>query len=124
MFQIIDNTIHLTRGDIASFDVEMMQSDGRYYEFQAGEVLRFKVFEAKQCDKILLQKDIEVTEPTTRVTIFLTGEETSIGPLINKPTKYWYEVELNPDTAPLTLIGYDINGEKLIMLYPEGGVKA
>lgn len=123
MFQIVGETIHLTRGDVASFDLGMKRSDGRDYEFQVGDVVRFKVFEAKRCDNVFLQKDFEITENTTKVTLFLEGSETRIGDLINKPVKYWYEVELNPETAPHTLIGYDISGEKSLILYPEGGVK-
>lgn len=42
--------------------------------------------------------------------------------MVNKPTDFWYEVELNPDTAPQTIIGYDKEtGAKIFRLYPEGG---
>ena len=44
----------------------------------------------------------------------------AIGEVINKPTNYWYEIELNPNTQPQTIIGYDEDGEKLFVLYPEG----
>jgi len=43
-----------------------------------------------------------------------------IGDVINKPTDYWYEIEINPETKPQTIIGYDENGEKILKLYPEG----
>lgn len=123
MFRIVGNTIHITRGDIASFDVGMKRDDGRDYEFTSGDVIRFKVFEAKRCSEVVLEKDFEVSETTTKVTIFLGEDETRIGELINKPDKYWYEVILNPGTSTQTLIGYDIDGEKVFMLYPEGGEK-
>ena len=36
---------------------------------------------------------------------------------MNIPTEYWYEIELNNEN---TVIGYDNNGPKLFVLYPEG----
>ena len=54
------------------------------------------------------------------VTINLTKEDTKIAEIINKPVDYWYEIEMNPDTEPQTIIGYDEDGEKIFRLYPEG----
>ena len=44
---------------------------------------------------------------------------------VNKPKKYWYEVELNPGTPKTqTIIGYTIEqGPKTITLLPESGEK-
>ena len=67
-----------------------------------------------------MAKDTLVEEETTTVNISLNSEDTKIGNLVNKPTKYWYEIELNPDTNPQTIVGYDLEGEKIFMLYPEG----
>jgi hypothetical protein len=53
----------------------------------------------------------------------LSKEDTKIGKKVNKPVDYWYEVELNPDTYPQTIVGYDEDGAKIFKLYPEG-VKA
>lgn len=121
MFVIDKETkqINLTRGNIASINVDATINEEEY-TFQPGDVVRFKVFKAKECGCVELQKDVEVSEETKTVNISLTGTETKIGELVNKPTKYWYEVELNPDTAPQTIIGYDMDGEKVFMLYPEG----
>lgn len=125
MFKIDnDKTIHLTRGNIASIDVTANNDDGTNYIFQAGDVVRLNVFKNKDCGCIELQKDVTVEAETETVEVNLTGEETRIGELINKPSKYWYEIELNPDTNPQTIIGYDIDGAKLFILYPEGGDKA
>lgn len=125
MFKIDnDKTIHLTRGNIASIDVTANNDDGTNYIFQAGDVVRLNVFKNKDCGCIELQKDVTVEAETETVEVNLTGEDTRIGELINKPSKYWYEIELNPDTNPQTIIGYDIDGAKLFILYPEGGDKA
>ena len=40
--------------------------------------------------------------------------------VISKPKDYWYEVVLNDDSYPQTIIGYDADGPKLFRLYPEG----
>lgn len=91
------------------------------YTFKVGDVVRFKVFAKKDCANVVLQKDITVTEETNAVEIALDGDETDFGGVISKPTDYWYEVELNPETYPQTMIGYDENGAKVFRLFPEGG---
>lgn len=118
MFKIDKNTkqINITRGNIGAIEV----STESQYEFQIGDVVRFKVFKKKNCGCVELQKDVIVNEVSTTVDIHLTSEETKIGDLINKPTPYWYEIELNPDTNCQTIVGYDDEGEKVFMLYPEG----
>lgn len=120
MFKINeDKSIYITRGDIATIDVTASVS-GEGYEFQEGDVVRFKVFEKKECENVVFQKDVLVAETRMKVSINLIGTDTKIGELINKPKDYWYEIELNPETAPQTIIGYDEEGAKVFRLYPEG----
>lgn len=114
-----DLTIECTRGDACVFSVGATINDVNY-EFQPGDVVRFSVFEKKDCADVVLQKDFSVTEATEAVEIQLESEDTKIGGVINKPTDYWYEVELNPETYPQTIIGYDSDGAKVFKLYPEG----
>lgn len=122
MFYISDDlTINITRGDSAVLSVSATISDTSY-EFKPDDVIRLKVFARKDCSDVVLQKDITVTEATSAVEIALTSGETTIGEVISKPTDYWYEVELNPETKPQTIIGYDDNGAKVFKLFPEGGV--
>ena len=120
MYKIEGTTIKLTRGDIASLGITAQNEDGTDYVFQSGEVVRFKVFERKNHNSIKIQKDIIVAEETTIVQIDLDKNETKLDEIINKSKEYWYEIELNPDTAPQTIIGYDDDGAKLFILYPEG----
>ena len=115
-----DKTMYLTRGDAALFSVGANVGE-TVYTFRVGDVVRFKVFGKKDCSEVVLQKDVTVTEDTSAVEIALDGNETTIGGIISKPTDYWYEVELNPDTHPQTIIGYDENGAKVLKLFPEGG---
>lgn len=120
MFKINEDlSIDITRGDAATFNITV-QSNGEDYVFQAGDVVRFKVFERKGCECVVLQKDFSVETSTEEVTITLTETDTKIGGLISKPKDYWYEVELNPNTYPQTIVGYDDNGAKVFKLYPEG----
>lgn len=92
------------------------------YEFKAGDVVRLNVHGKKDCDNVVLKKDVVVAAPTMAVDIALEKEDTKIGEVISKPVEYWYEVELNPDTKPQTIIGYDDeSGAKVFKLYPEGG---
>lgn len=114
-----DKSIYLTRGDTVFFGVTA-DDEGSKYVFQPGEEVRFKVFEKKKCENVAFQKDFTVTEETDMVGILLTEEETKIGDVISKPVDYWYEVELNPNTYPQTLVGYDEDGAKIFRLYPEG----
>jgi hypothetical protein len=114
-----DMSIYCTRGDAGGFNVQATIK-GEVYTFRAGDVVRLKVFGKKDCENVVLQKDVEVTEDTTQVEVFLTKEDTKIGEVISKPTDYWYEVELNPDTKPQTIVGYDEDGAKVFKLFPEG----
>lgn len=122
MFKIEGSTIKATRGDIGIVPVSAKNGDTDY-TFQVGEIVRFKVFKNKDCGCVELQKDVTVETETTEVIIPLVKEDTKIGELISKPVTYWYEVELNPDTNPQTIISYDDEGAKLFVLYPEGGDK-
>jgi hypothetical protein len=115
-----DLTIHCTRGDAAIISVSAIHGDVDY-TFREGDVVRLNVFTKKDCDDVVLRKDVKVTAETNAVEVNLDGKETKFGDNISKPTDYWYEVELNPDTYPQTIIGYDANGAKVFKLYPEGG---
>lgn len=121
MFVINDDmTIHATRGDAGAFNVQATLGDENYV-FRNGDVVRFKVFEKKKCDRVVLQKDVRIDEETDTVLIFVEADEMKFGKVINKPVDYWYEVELNPEGHAQTIIGYDDDGAKILKLFPEGG---
>ena len=115
-----DMTIYCTRGDTAVFSVTAKVGETEYL-FRQGDVIRFKVFAKKDCADVVMQKDVMVYAPNFEVTVVLDGDDTSIGEVISKPKDYWYEVELNPDTHPQTIVGYDDDGAKVFKLFPEGG---
>lgn len=116
-----DRSIYVTRGDIVLFTVTAEDKVTKEpYTFQAGDLVRIKVFGKKDCDNVVLQKDFPVTAASEYVEIFLDEKDTKIGGTINKPTDYWYEIELNALSDPQTFVGYNEDGPTLFRLYPEG----
>lgn len=123
MFVVNDNlSIFLTRGDIATIEVSAKSNDSDY-QFLSGDVVRLRIFEKGHHDSVVLQKDVTVETETSVVSIFLSRDDTKLGGLINKPLDFWYEIELNPDTMPQTIVGYDNSGPKVFRLFPEGDDK-
>ena len=124
MFRIDnDMTIHITRGDIGVVEVSANKNEYELYTFVPGDVIRLRVFPKKCHEDVVLVKDVLIETETQTVSIILERTDTKLGEIINKPAVYWYEVELNPDTSPQTFIGYDSDGPKQFILYPEGGDK-
>ncbi|MBR2388192.1 MAG: hypothetical protein IKB02_05430 [Clostridia bacterium] len=120
MFKVNDDlSIYVTRGDMVFLKVTA-ENNGEAYTFDAGEVLRIKVYRKKDCKEVVLQKDFPVTTATQEVELILEEADTKIGEVISKPVDYWYEVELNPFDNPQTIIGYDDDGTKVFKLFPEG----
>ena len=120
MFQLNeDMSIYITRGDICCLSVSADDGE-KPYVFKAGDVVRLKVYGKKNAESVVLQKDFPVTDDATSVQISLEKKDTKIGGVISKPTDYWYEVILNDDTNPQTIVGYDEDGAKLFRLFPEG----
>ena len=118
-----DKTIFVTRGDAGTISFSIKVSDTDNFTFEPGDVIRFKVFKKKQHEAVVIRKDVVINTVTTKTIIELTSSDTKLGEIINKPVDYWYEIELNPDTTPQTLIGYDSDGPKVFRLFPEGGDK-
>ena len=120
MFKIINkNQILINRGDIGIIDLTIPISKEENYEFEQGDVITFAVYNTNsyQKDPIIYKEVIVENDGQTVVTIELEPEDTKVGPVINMPAQYWYEIQLNYDQ---TIIGYDNNGPKILTLYPEG----
>lgn len=119
-----DLSIYVTRGDVVLFDVGANGKDGKPYTFIPGDNVRIKVYKKKKVTDVVLVKEFPITTATQKVQIYLSGNETKFDEPINKPTTYWYEVVLNEDTEPQTIIGYDPDeGAKLFILLPEGATE-
>lgn len=131
MIAMEDKTIHITRGDATSefnrlafyfpyYDKETETE--KNYKFKPTDKISFVVFEKKGYTKSeILRKeytlaDIGYTEPVETIEIPLTVEDTKKFPLTNKAQTYWYEVILNETT---TILGYDDDGAKKVIIYPK-----
>lgn len=123
MFKIKGRNIEVTRGDMLPLVVTNLNKDKTNYIFKTGDVVRIKVFQKENVKNVVLSKDFEVEEETIEVDVILTSTDTKIGELIDEPTEYWYEIELNPDTDYTnTIIGYSKeDGAPQFWLLPEGG---
>lgn len=113
-----DLSIYATRGDIVFFEVSA-EDEGVPYHFQPGDIVRMAIYGKKDAETCVMQKDFPVNEVCEKVTIYLEEQDTKIGEPISKNKDYWYEVVLNPDTEPQTIIGYDEDGAKVFRLFPE-----
>ncbi|MGN1327203.1 MAG: hypothetical protein ACI4VQ_03920 [Clostridia bacterium] len=130
MLKLEGKNIQITRGDILQLTISAdNEVDGNLYEFQIGDVIRFKIMQVNKVENVLLEKDFPINEISTEKQIEITADEMKIGELINKSKDYWYEIELNPDTEKTqTIVGYEINDKgkpdpAILTLLPEGGDK-
>lgn len=116
--------IEVNRGSAMSLLISATIEDEDYI-FQEGDVIRLSVTERKNEDNVVLRKEVTAEAGTTEVELPLLSSDTKIGPIINKAVVYWFEIELNPDTEQCqTIIGYDDDGAKEFILYPESGERA
>lgn len=130
MLKLEGKTIEITRGNVLPITVTAGDDiDDKDYEFQKGDILRFKIFDSKDVEKIYLQKDFKVEENTTAKLITMTAGEMKIGELSNKQATYWWEIDLNPDTdEEQTIMGCELTetgdlDPAIIVILPEGGIK-
>ena len=120
MFKIINkNQILINRGDIGIIDLTIPISKEENYEFEQGDVITFAVYNTNsyQKDPIIYKEVIVENDGQTVVTIELEPEDTKVGPVINMPAQYWYEIQLNKEQ---TILGFDDKGPKMFILFPEG----
>ena len=116
-----DKSICITRGDIGVITVRAKNSSQEPYIFQPTDVVRLRVYEKNHHELVVFHKNAaQIDVESETVFIHLTKEDTKLGEIINKPKEYWYEIELNPDESPQTIVGYDTKGPKLFKLFPEG----
>lgn len=128
MLEINGKTIEITRGNVLPITVTAGNNiDENDYQFQVGDVIRFKIFDKNNVSKVYLEKDFKIDEVATEKIITMTANEMKIGELKNKAVEYWWELELNPDTDNThTIVGYELDEEgkpdpAIIKILPEGG---
>ena len=117
MFRVRNKNIYLNRGD--AIILQLVNNEGT---FSAGDKIKFYICKKEDYTDVIFQKEFIVEETSNFAEVRLTSEETRIGdPIKNNSITYWYEIELNGNT---TLIGYDDDGAKKFVLYPEAGATA
>jgi len=113
-------TLKVTRGQSGTITFGALTPEGEPYTFQVGDILRLNVTKVNKENSVVMSVDTIIQEATTEATISITSFDSKIGTVINKPTDYWYDIELNPDSAiAQMLLGYDDEGPKIFKLYPE-----
>ena len=118
MQKIDGTTIKVNRGDALNITLTLQNEEGTPQTFKVGDNIVFSIYNKEGLNgKAVLLKEIGVLSESESVTIELTNEDTKIGSIVNTPMEYWYEIELNNQ---YTIIGYDDDGAKKFILYPEG----
>lgn len=118
--------IEITRGDYLPLTVNGTDKvTGGAYSFKVGEVIRFKIFDKKDVENVLLSKDFKVESESESVDIEILADEMKIGENLSKKVDYAYEIELNPDTPYTnTITGHTKElGFPILTLLAEGGNK-
>lgn len=116
MLRIDSGNIYLTRGDEATINISVPLDDGTNYKFQTEDVVYFTVKKKYSDATPVLRKEITFTEETEVAVLDLTKVDTTLGDLKDTPTKYVYDISIN---AVKTIIGYDEDGAKYFIIYPE-----
>lgn len=118
MFKIEDKTIYVTRGDKLIINETDLDIDTT--SIVVDDYVVFRLYNKKKLNELPLLEKKVIVEEDHKFSIELSKDETKIGELLNKPSTYWYEIEVNGEN---TIVGYDENGAKLFILYPEGDVE-
>ena len=126
MLKINGKNIDINRGNVLPLTIDIKNDlNNSSYEFHVGDVIRFTIMEKDNVNNILLQKDFEADKEGTEIEILLTANEMKLGEVTSEAIKYWYEIELAPDTDyTQTIIGYDLEeGPAILTILPEAGDK-
>lgn len=112
MFRVRNKNIYLNRGD--AITLRIVNNEGQFY---SGDVIKFSLCNKGDYTDVIFSKKFVVAETSNFTEINLSASETRIGdPIKDGSVVYWYEIELNDETV---LVGYDDDGAKKFVLYPE-----
>lgn len=117
MFKIKGQNLYLTRGDAMSLQLSLSNDE----KFSVGDTIKISIVEKNDYSSVVFSKSFRISQETQTAEIYLTPAETKIGdPIKTGYVVYWYEIELNNS---ITLIGFDNEGPKLFVLWPEAGTE-
>lgn len=106
-----DKSIEINRGDAGT--ITLINKSG---VFKVGDILKLSIVECNNYNKVYFQKEYKVDKEKDTFDITLSSEDTKFGNVISMKKIYWYEIEYNGNQ---TIVGYDENGAKEFILYPE-----
>lgn len=110
-----NGSIHVNRGD------QLIITLNNDVNFSVGDEIKFSIMKKGNCEEVLFQKIYTVEEESNIFDLVLTSDETRIGNFLKSGTMtYWYEIEYNGIN---TLTGFDTEGAKEFVLYPEAAEK-
>lgn len=120
-----EKNITLSRGDSTeefnNLIYDYVLSNGEPYKFKPSDKITFVVINKKGYTKEeifkkeFLIKELGYTSEVEEFALPLTEEETELFELASKKKIYWYNIILNDK---ITIIGYDEEGAKKIIVYP------
>lgn len=110
MFEVKKNRINITRGTEGSITIK------KEIPFKVGDEFKFSIVSKNDYKDIVFQKKYVVTEESQYFVIPIESNDTRFCPVISMPKTYWYELEYNDKH---TIIGYDTDGAKEFVIYPE-----
>lgn len=114
----VPTTIKCNRGDKGGIVFQKRNKvTGELEKFNIGDKVIFSVKNNFAEKDAVIRKTVEVTEETDSVIFRLSKKDTTIGELIAEPVTYQYDIAQNED---VTLLGYDDDGPKYFIVYPEG----
>lgn len=117
---IIDNktkTIFFNRGDEIDIILNgFVSEDGDKYKFKNGDKVTLKIYNKKKyTQEEVFKKVFTVEQETENIEINLTKKDTEFCIIANKPLTFEYEIILNDK---YTMLGYDSNGSKSLIVNP------
>lgn len=120
MFKIENGNMLLNRGDSATIRIENTSSN-----FLPGDCIKFSIMEKNNCNSVIFQKRYDVieqseTEPNVFEITLAPEDSKKFCPSFKTGTKtFWYEIELESGDFINTLVGYDDQGAKEFIVFPE-----
>lgn len=118
-----NKTIHITRGDLGIFKINFTIPYSGYV-LGPDSFVRLSVYEAGDLSNCIFYVDSYAGQTTNEIIMRIDPLDTldNIEP-INSPRTYWYEIEIDPGSNfyEKTPVGYDENGPKLFIVYPNIG---
>lgn len=123
MFKVDGNkTIHITRGDRGYLTV-YVDTGGAGSALGPDSFARLSVYTANDYTDLKFATEFDAAGGATDTINFIIQPDDTKDNITatNAPQTFWYEIEIDPEADwAQTIVGYDMTGPKLFIVYPEG----